>query len=160
MEGWPLLLQIVCQDCGEDMLLVADDEVEKRIAKGEYVRGDKLIKSTSWNHQTEEKIFGICAECRRKAALADNYSYGSSVAVDLQRKRIQAHLALIRERRSDLTLEEAARAAVESEFDPRNEPNPAFRAYLLELAEKDEASDAAARGFLADLDGAKVDGAV
>ena len=155
-----MLLQIVCQDCGKDMLLVADDEVEKRIARGEYVRGDKLVKSTSWNRQTEEKIFGICMDCKRKVALAGDYQYGAGVAVDLQRKRIQERLALIRERRSDLTLEEAARAAVESEFEPRNEPNPAFRAYLLELAEKDEASDAAARGFLADLDGAKVDGAV
>ena len=155
-----MLLQIVCQDCGKDMLLVADDEVEKRIARGEDVRGDKLVKSTSWNRQTEEKIFGICADCKRKVALAGDYQYGAGVAVDLQRKRIQERLALIRERRSDLTLEEAARAAVESEFEPRNEPNPAFRAYLLELAEKDEASDAAARAFLADLDGPEGAGAV
>lgn len=157
-----MLLQIKCQDCGKDMLLVQDDEVEKRIATGEYVNGSKLVKRKKFDGEQyttpEEGIFGICSKCAADArAIIDNS--GADAAVTAQTRRIQDRLALIRERRPDLTLEQAARAAVESEFDPNNEPNVAFRAYLLEHAAKDEANDAAARGFLADLDGPNAGGA-
>jgi len=154
-----VLLQVKCQECGKDILLVQDDEVEKRIAKGEYVQGSKIVRKTKFDgeqYQTsEEGIWGICSKC----AATDRAITDQRAAAESQTRRIQATLALIRERRSDLTLEEAAKAAVEMEFDPRNEPNPAFRAYLLEHAEKDEASDEAARGFLADLDGPNAAGA-
>jgi hypothetical protein len=157
-----VLLQVICQDCGKDMALVQDDEVEKRIATGEYVNGSRLIKRKKFDGEQyttpEEGIYGICKKCAANArAIIDNG--GAGAAATAQERRIQATLALIRERRSDLTLEQAAKAAVEMEFDPRNEPNVAFRAYLLEHAEKDEARDEAARGFLADLDGPSVAGA-
>ena len=157
-----MLLQVKCQDCGVNMQLVQDDEVEIRIAKGEYVAGVRNITKTDIHggqyKSNEEGIWGICKKCAANArAIIDNS--GAGAAASAQSKRIQERLALIRERRKDLTLEQAAAAAVETEFDPHNEPNPAFRAFLLEHAARDEANDAAARVFLADLDGPNVAGA-
>lgn len=148
------------------MLLVQDEEVERRIAKGEYVNGSRLVKRTKHDGEqyetAEEGIFGICSKC----AANDRAITDVNAAAEAQSRRIREHVDSIRQGRKELGLswtetdrEEAVTSAVIREFDPRNEPNPAFRAYLLEHAAKDEASDAAARGFLADLDGPSVAGA-
>ena len=139
------------------MALVAEDEVEKRIASGQYHRGEAITQSVgSFNPGMDmytEKIFGMCRKCAVIDLPLEN-------EITQQRRRIQARLALIREKRLDLTLEQAAHAAVEDEFEARNEPNPDFRAYLLERAEKDEASDETARAVLASLPDDDAAGAV
>lgn len=125
------------------MELVQEEEIEQGIKTGRYVRGYKMArKSDPRNGEqfetTQKEIFGICKLCARQAAgRPDKTEPGAA-----QSRRIQERLALIRERRTDLTTEQAARAAVEDEFDPHNEPNPAFRAWLLEHGERDKSRDA------------------
>ena len=160
-----MLLQVVCQDCGAAMALVQDDEVEKRLASGQYVNGVRVRKGRNSQGDNnldtyDESIFGICSKCQRLAEIQAD-SKGSDRAAEAQMIRIRSYVALIRERRKDLTLEQAVQAAIEAEYDPTHESDRGFRAYLLgEGAPKDEATDAAARGFLAELEGAKVAGAV
>jgi len=151
-----MLLQVTCQECGADMELVASDEVEKRIASGQYVNGVKLRKGKNSQGDNnldtyDEAIFGICRKCAARARTQAD-SKGSERAAEAQMIRIRERVALIRERRKDLTLEQAVAAAIEDEFDPSHEPNRDFRAYLLgEGVPKDEATDAAAREFVAQL---------
>ena len=159
-----MLLQVTCQECGAAMSLVASDEVEKRIATGQYVNGQRLRKGKNSQGDNnldtyDEAVFGICAKCQRLAELQAD-SKGSDRAADAQTIRIRMRLAIIRERRQDLTLEQAVAAAVEAEFDPHHEANRDFRAYLLgEGAPKDADVDAAAREFVAQLDGPHPGGA-
>ena len=125
------------------MLLVSSDEVEKRIADGQYVKGVRLIQRTKYDGEpyttTEEGIWGICSACAREDRAKTDLRGAGALE---QAKRIQNRLAFIRERRPELTLKQAAHAAVEDEFDPHNEPNPAFRAWLLERADRDTTRDA------------------
>jgi hypothetical protein len=132
-------MQIVCQDCGEDIALVHPQEVKERIASGQYVKGFRMVRKTKPDgeeYETSEKgIFGICKNCARLAATAPDLSDGSKA----QSKRIRESVAEARRTMPAITLANAVKLAIEDEFAPRNEPNLAFRAYLLERAHLDPA---------------------
>lgn len=155
------LLRVVCQACNGEIARVARDVVEDRIARGEYVtRSARLNKnSDSSTHQVTEGVFGICRVCAGIArAQAD--SKGSELAAEAQIVRIREAVALVRERRKDLTLEQAVAAVIEYEFRPNHESDRAFRAYLLgEGAPRDPEVDAKAREFVRQLSGPHAGGA-
>jgi hypothetical protein len=131
-------------------MLVSSDELKHGIANGRFTQGQK-VKQTSGSSFNpgmdfyETQISGICRKCARINQPLDN-------EISAQRKRIQDKIALLRERRPDLTLEQMVSAAVDEEFDPYNEPNGAFRAYLLEHLPKSAINDEAARAIVASLD--------
>jgi DNA-directed RNA polymerase subunit M/transcription elongation factor TFIIS len=138
---------VKCQKCGDEIAIVNEYVVADRIAKGEYVK-TRIVRSKNWEgHETtttHEGVFGVCQECKRQERPT---AKGSTA--DAQMTNIRQRVALVRERRPDLTLEQAVSAAVEDEFDPHNEPDPAFRTYLLGYfgAPDPEANDKARRIF-------------
>lgn len=144
-----------CQECGDQIGYLSSDELERRLATGDVVKGSRLTKKTDYRGDLVDEmtsgVFGICRACKRKErTLAD--SAGSDKAADAQTIRIRDRAAMIRKIWPDLPLEEVIHAAVEDEFDPRNESDRGFRAYLLgEGAPKDAEVDAAARRFMENL---------
>lgn len=128
------LKSVCCQGCGEEIALVHPKEIAERIASGEYVTR-RAIKEKQWgggDHVTHvEGVFGMCAKCRREAQ-ANIDLRGAEAATRAQAARIQNRIKYIRRNQPEMSIEEAAMRATEDEFEPRNEPNPAFRAYLLE----------------------------
>ena len=162
-DGTVALLRVKCQECDKHIADVARDEVERRLARGEYVnRAASMTKGGSegsTTHQVRFGIFGVCGDCAGLVRVQAD-SRGSEAAAEAQMARIRESVALVRERRKDLTLEEAVAAVIEYEFRPNHESDRGFRAYLLgEGAAKDEATDAAVREFMRQLDGPHAGGA-
>lgn len=153
-----------CQDCGGEIARVAAYEIDNRIASGQYVRGFRLVRKTKeFNGEqfetTEEGVWGICSKCLRLSEIQAD-SKGGDRAADAQMARIRESVALVRERRPDLALEEAVAAVVEYEFRPNREADRGFRAYLLgEGGPRDEATDAAVREFMRQIEGPHAGGA-
>lgn len=153
---------VCCQDCGEEIGLVHPQEIEERLSRGEYVNR-RVVLSKTWDGATtasyQDGVFGICRKCRATRA-ARPVRGDSGKQAEAQMIRIRDRVALIRERRQDLTLEKAVHAAIEDEFDPAKEPDRAFRAYLLgEGAPKDADVDAKARALIDALAGPHAGGA-
>ena len=163
-DGTTAMLRVKCQECDAHIADVARDEVERRIASGQYVtKAASMSRSQSdgaTTHQVRQGIFGVCRTCAGTARVqADNS--GSEKAAEAQIIRIREAVALVRERRRDLTLEQAVAAVIEYEFRPNHEADRGFRAYLLgEGAPHDPEVDAKAREFMRQLHGPHVGGAV
>lgn len=133
--------EVFCQECGRK-IEVNLYHVDAGIASGDLVQGQKMVKFK--NHQGDivdqfiDGTFDICKVCQGKMVVrAGDPSF-------LQSKRILHKIHLLREMRPDLTEDERRSEAIREEFDPQNEPNRAFRAYLLERSARDPENDAAA----------------
>ena len=121
-------ISVTCVDCAKSFSL--DDSRLPELLKDESVVV-KEVGSPSWSYST---YFGVCDDCQAifKAATRKPKR---RMTVEEESKAIQQRLNLIREQRPELTLEQAARAAVEDINDPLLEPNLSFRAFLLDRDE-------------------------
>jgi hypothetical protein len=123
------MVTVTCQDCGRTMEM-NEHYVEGMLSTGELVRANRLAKFQNMHgdmlDQYHEGLFDLCKGCRGKAM-------PRSGDVELMREqRIQHKVKLLREMRPDLDLAARVHAAVDEEFDPKYEPNKAFREFLLE----------------------------
>ena len=118
-------ISVTCVDCGKSFDI--DDSRIAGLLKDESI----VVKETgtpSWSYST---YHGVCESCQAifKAAARKPKR---RMTVEEESLAIQQRLNLLREQRPELTLEEAARAAVEDINDPMLEPNQAFKRWLLE----------------------------
>lgn len=134
------MVTVTCQDCGRTMEL-NEHYVEDLLVTGDLVRGyrraQKVVNDvdphTGQRTGTQgeaddfkEKLFDICNKCKLKPGLPPGHP-----EMDRER-RIQHKIKVLKEMRPDLSFEGRVHAAVEEEFDPKYEPHPLFRAYLVE----------------------------
>lgn len=156
-DGESAMLRVYCQECNAHMADVARDEVERRIKSGQYVTRRAYMASSdnATFGRVDNGIFGVCRVCADKPVRGD-----SEAQAEAQMIRIREAVALVRERRKDLTLEQAVAAVIEYEFRPNHESSRAFRAYLLgEGAPHDPEVEAKAREFMRQLEGPHAGGA-
>ncbi len=147
------MIEVTCQDCAAT-LLVNEDIVTGGLVRGDYVKSSVAIKH-AWGSTYEEKVFRVCPKCRSIATRAmTTKATEATIAAEVQRT-----MRRLQEDNPEMSRELLATWAVEIVYDPNREPNPDYRAYLLERADKDEASDEKAREILANLDGPDVAGA-
>ncbi len=125
---------LTCQDCNanwsvsdaEHADLVTRNEVTQKLVQGRMQGWDGKDAPTSTTIS-----LGICADCQRvfRAAGRKRRPRGS---VEQETAGIRELMALIRERRSDLTTEQIAHAAVEQWNSSSNEPDARFAAFIRE----------------------------
>lgn len=136
---------VFCQECGRK-IEVHPGLVEDGLVTGDYVKAQKFVKFTNFRGDMVDQFidgtFDICKACQRKSVVR------SGDPSFLQSKRILHKFYLLRETRPDLTDDERRAEAVREEFAPSNEPNFAFRAFLMERATRDPENDAAAHRAL------------
>ncbi len=105
--------------------------VAEMLEAGKLVKASRLRKVTNpWGQEVDtyvESLFDVCKTCQSRGVAAQTFD-----STRTQESRIQAKIKLLREMRPDLDLVARAHAAVEEEFDPKYEPNKAFREYLQE----------------------------
>ena len=121
-------ISVICVDCGKSFDI--DNSRIPALLKDESI----VVKETgtpSWSYST---YHGVCESCQAifKAAARKPKR---RMTVEEESVAIQHRLHQLREARPELTLEQAAHAAVEDILDPHLEPNPAYRAYLLDRDE-------------------------
>ncbi len=115
----------------EDLLVTGD--LVKGFARSQKVVNDvdphsgQRTGTQGEKDDFQEKLFDICKKCKLKPSFPVGHP-------ELEReRRIQYKIKLLKEMRPDLDFEGRVHAAVEEEFDPKYEPHPQFRAYLVEV---------------------------
>jgi hypothetical protein len=112
-------------------MMVANGDLVKGFTRTQETVNDARPDGTLIGTQGEkdfyhEKLFDICKSCKAKPGMPAQHP-------ERQREeRIQSKIRLLHEMRPDLSFEQRCHAAVEEEFDPKYEPNKAFREFLIE----------------------------
>lgn len=123
---------LTCEDCGatwsvseaEHADLVARNQVTQKLVQGRAEAWDGTMQPTSTTVS-----LSICTACQ-KLFWAAGRKRQPRVSVEQETAGIRELMALIRERRNDLTTEQIAHAAVEQWNSPSSEPDAAFAAWL------------------------------
>jgi hypothetical protein len=134
------MVKVICQDCGRTSEL-NDYYVPEMIESGEVVEATKRVRVVDSIRKDVDGVmrkfegesdsyvtglFDLCKKCRLKPGLPPGHPE------QVREDRIQHKIRLLHEARPDLDFEARVHAAVEEEFDPKYEPNEAFRKYLME----------------------------
>jgi hypothetical protein len=119
-----LLVSVTCTDCAGTWQ-VDDQTLPAAIERGEIIT--KTEDNPGWSFT---KWFGVCAVCQAIFKAAARKS-SPRPSVEQEGQDIQQRIAVIRERRPDLTLEQAAHAAVIEHNEAEQLP-PAFKRWLIE----------------------------
>lgn len=150
------MVEYKCQDCGEVIGFLSNDELARRIASGEVTKSTRFFRGPDWRgdeiDKHEDGYFGICRRCKRLHATAPLQGKDPEFA---RHQRIMERLRFIRRNQPELPLAEAVSRAVEDEFEPINEPDAKLRRYLLDRGDPNEYADAGARQVLAQLEAAE-----
>lgn len=120
-------ITINCQDC-KDQWEASDDAVPLGIQDGSFV----VMKG----YYGSLRYFGICSTCTLGYKKKQVVEEDEFVTLYRTRDRIKAL-------HPELTIQQASTRAVEILNDPRNEPNPDYRTYLLEWIPREDVEEAA-----------------
>lgn len=124
------MLDVYCQKCGRKVEMNAD-YLEEFVAHGEIVTGQRMTKKRDSEGQIFDTYvdlyFDLCKTCSKAVAVTDKTD-----PTVLQTARIRHRIHLLHESEPSLSERQCRAKAIREEFDPTHEPNPAFRAFLVE----------------------------